>query len=141
MGFYEAVADSTEKTVKNIEPPSKRREIQAVEMQSPAAFKPKGFHEVEQIDIAEGWRQIVAGQWRGIGRLDVQEGQRHIWGKQIIIAEPAANRGKLQEHYPGVMIFTPAEFMDAVEHWPENEGVVLAKKFFNGIILGGVVSE
>ena len=136
MGFYEAVADSTEKTVKNIELPSKRRGIQAVEMQSPAAFKPKGFHEVEQIDIAEGWRQIVAGQWRGIGRLDVQEGQRHIWGRQIIIVEPAANRGKLQEHYPGVMIFTPAEFMDAVEHWPENAATIQAKKTFHGDIQG-----
>ena len=107
-----------------------------VETETDDKPKRQGFHEVEQIDIAEGWRQIVAGQWRGIGRLDVQEGQRHIWGKQIIIAEPAANRGKLQEHYPGVMIFTPAEFMDVVEHWPENAATIQAKKTFQGDIQG-----
>ena len=100
-----------------------------------------GFREVEQINLSEGWRQMVAGRWRGIGLLDVMEGQRHIWGRQVLIVEPGRDRRKLQECYPGVMIFAPAEFMDAVEHWPENEGVVLAKKFFNGIILGGVVSE
>lgn len=97
--------------------------------------KRSGFREVEQIDLAEGWRQMVAGRWRGIGLLEVLE-EQHIWGRQVLIAEPAANRDKLQEHYPGVMIFTPAEFMGAVEHWPENEGVILAKRMFNGEIVG-----
>ena len=94
------------------------------------------FREVEQIDLAEGWRQLVAGTWRGIGLLDVQEAFWHIWGRQIILAEPGTDRSKLQAHYPGRMIFTPAEFMDAVEHWPENEGVMLAKRIFNGDIQG-----
>ena len=98
--------------------------------------KRQGFHAVEEIDLAEGWRQIRAGEWKGIGLLDVLEEQRQ-WGRRIIIAEPAANRGKLQAHYPGLMIFTPAEFMDAVEHWPENEGVILAKRMFNGEIIRG----
>lgn len=94
-----------------------------------------GFREVEQIDIADGWRQIVSGRWRGIGLLEVLEEWRHIWGRKVLIAEPGRDRRKLQEHYPGTMIFTPAEFMDAVEHWPENKGVILAKRTFSGEIV------
>ena len=104
------------------------------EVTKPTEPKPKGFHEVEQIDIAEGWRQIVAGEWKGIGLLDVLEEQRRVWGRQVIIAEPGRERGKLQEHYPGVMIFTPTEFMDAVEHWPDNAATIQAKKTFQGDI-------
>lgn len=96
----------------------------------------QGFHSVAQIDLAEGWRQIVASQWRGVGLLDVLDGQRHIWGKQIIIAESAANREKLQANYPGVMIFTPQEFIDAVEHWPDNAATIQAKRTFAGDIQG-----
>ena len=96
----------------------------------------RGFREVEQIDIATGWRQILAGRWRGVGLLEVLEPQQYTWGKQIIIAELGRDRRKLQEHYPGLMIFTPAEFRDAVEHWPDNEGVILAKRIFNGEIMG-----
>ena len=85
--------------------------------------KRSGFREVEQIDLAEGWMQMVAGRWRGIGLLEVLE-EQHIWGRQVLIVEPGRDRDKLQEHYPGLMVFTPAEFRDVVEHWPENEGVV-----------------
>ena len=99
--------------------------------------KRSGFHEVQQIDIAEGWRLIVADRWRGIGLLDVLEGQQFAWGRQIIVAESECDCRKLQEHYPGLMIFTPAELRDAVEHWPGNEGVILAKRIFNGKIMGG----
>ena len=99
--------------------------------------KRRGFHEVERIDLAEGWRQVVAGKWRGIGLLEVLEGGRHIWGRQVLIAEPGRDRRKLQEHYPGVMIFTPAEFMDAVNGWPENAATIQAKKIFKGDIGGG----
>jgi len=95
-----------------------------------------GFREVEQIDLADGWRQIVSGRWRGIGLLDVQEGQRHTWGRQVLIVEPGRDRGKLQAHYPGLMIFTPQEFMDAVEHWPENAATIQAKRTFAGDIQG-----
>ena len=100
----------------------------------PTEPKRQGFREVEQIDLAEGWRQIVAGEWKGIGLLDVLEGGQHIWGRQIIIAEHGANRDKLMAHYPGLMIFTPQEFMDAVEHWPENAATIQAKKTFQGDI-------
>ena len=120
---------------------AKQQGFQAVEMQSRVALKSREFHEVEQIDLAEGWRQIVAGEWKGIGLLDVLEEQRRVWGRQVIIAEPGRERGKLQEHYPGVMIFTPAEFMDAVEHWPENAATIQAKKIFRGDIRGGVSNE
>ena len=98
--------------------------------------KRSGFHEVEQINLSEGWRQMVAGHWHGVGLLEVLDGQRHIWGRQIIIAESGRDRRRLQEHYPGLMIFTPAEFMDAVEHWPENAATIQAKKTFQGDIQG-----
>ena len=120
MGFYEAVVDSTEMSVKNIEPPPKRQ----------------GFREIEQIDLTEGWQQIVTAQWKGIGILDVLEGGQHIWGKQVLIVEHGRDRRKLQEHYPGMMIFEPAEFMDAVDHWPENAATIQAKRTFAGDIQG-----
>ena len=97
----------------------------------------RGFHEVEKVDLIEGWRQIIAGQWRGIGLLDVLEPLRHTWGSQILIAEPGRDRGKLQTHYPGLMIFTPKEFQDAVKHWPDNSGVILAERIFDVEILEG----
>ena len=111
------------------------RYLAEIEEPEPAELKRQGFHEVEQIDLAEGWRQIITGQWRGIGLLDVQEPLRHTWGGQILIAKPGANRGKLQAHYPGLMIFTPKEFQDAVKHWPDNSGVILAKRIFDGELL------
>lgn len=90
----------------------------------------QGFHPVEQIDLAEGWRQIVAGQWRGVGLLDVLEPLQHTWGRKIIITEPGRDRGKLQAQYPGLMIFTPEEFQDAVNGWPGNAGEILAMRVF-----------
>lgn len=93
-----------------------------------------GFHVIEEVDIAEGWRQIVAGEWRGIGLLEVIEDQA-IWGRQIIIADASANREKLMAHYSGIAIFTPAEFRDAVEHWPDNAATIQAKRTFKGDIL------
>ena len=105
------------------------------EVSKPTEPKRQGFHVIEQIDIAEGWRQIVAGEWQGIGLLDVQEDQ-DVWGRQIIIADAGANRGKLQAHYPGVAIFAPEEFRDAVEHWPDDAATIRAKKTFRGDIQG-----
>ncbi|MHC1761543.1 MAG: hypothetical protein AB9917_18920 [Negativicutes bacterium] len=120
MGFYEAVVDSTEMNVKNIEPLPKRQ----------------GFRTVEQIDLATGWQQMVTGEWLGIGILDVIEEGWHVWGRQIIIAEPGANCGKLQAHYLGMMIFIPAEFRDIIERWPDSERLVMAKRVFTGDIQG-----
>ena len=105
-----------------------------VEMEADDEPKRQGFLEVEQIGLADGWRQIVAGEWKGVGLLDVLEGQQHTWGRRIIIAEPGRDRGKLQENYPGTMIFEPAEFRDAVEHWPGNAAAIQAKKTFSGDI-------
>ena len=105
------------------------------EVSKPTEPKRQGFRVVEQIDLAEGWRQIVTGQWKGIGILNVMEDQ-HIWGRQIIIAEPGANHDKLMAHYPRMMIFTPQEFRDAVEHWPENAATIQAKRTFAGDIQG-----
>lgn len=120
MGFYEAVADSTEKSIKNKTTPPKRN----------------GFHEVEQIELAEGWRQIVAGEWQGIGLLDVVESQ-DVWGKRIIIADASANRKKLREYWPGVMIVLPAEFMEIINGWPDTEALVRTMRVFDAHIVGG----
>ena len=113
---------------------AKQQGFQAVEMQSRVALKSREFHEVEQIDLAEGWRQIVVGEWKGVGLLDVLEGHQDTWGRRIIIAEPGRDRRKLRQNYPGAMIFTPAEFQDAVEHWPGNAAAIQAKKTFFGDI-------
>ena len=110
-----------------------------ISLEQQAIVEPKrsGFHDVEQIDIAEGWQQMVAGQWQGIGLIDVQDGQRDTWGQQILIADHRADRRKLQAHYPGMMIFTPAEFVDAVNDWPDNAATIQAKRIFRGDIAGG----
>ncbi len=105
------------------------------EVTKPTEPKRQGFREVEQVDLVAGWQQIVAGEWKGIGVLNVQDDQ-HVWGGRIIIAEPGANRDKLAAYYPGLMIFTPQELRDAVDHWPENAATVQAKKTFQGDIQG-----
>ena len=107
-----------------------------VETETDDKPKRQGFREIEQIDLATGWRQIVAGQWRGIGLLDVLEPLRHTWGRRVLIVEPGRDRRKLQEYYPNAMIFAPAEFMDVVEHWPENAATIQAKRTFAGDIQG-----
>ena len=106
-----------------------------VETETDDKPKRQGFREIEQIDLATGWRQIVAGQWRGIGILDVMEEGRNVLGRKITIAAPGANRGKLQEYYPNVMILAPQEFRDIIEHWPDSERLVMAKRMFSGEIL------
>ena len=98
----------------------------------------RGYMPVETISLMEGWRQVEAGTWRGVGLLDVLNGFTHTWGRQIIIAEPGRDRGKLLAQYPKVMIFTPNEFMDAVTGWPENSATILAKRTFAGDIVGSV---
>ena len=102
----------------------------------PTEPKRQGFREIEQIDLTEGWQQIVTGQWKGIGILSVMEEGWHVWGRQIIIAEPGANRDKLMAYYSGIAIFSPEEFRDAVEHWPENAATIQAKRTFAGDIQG-----
>lgn len=109
----------------------------ATEMQSQVAIKQKAFRPVEQIDLATGMQDIIAGTWEGIGLLDVMDGQTHIWGKQILIVETGIDRHRLKEQYSGMMIFTPAEFLDVMNDWPGTEGVIRAKRIFNGEIIGG----
>ena len=110
-----------------------------IESEPKATFSPKykSFHPVEAVSMAEGMKDIIAGRWRGIGLLDVLDGQTHIWGKQILIAESGIDRHRLRAAYPGTMIFTPAEFLDVVEGWPESEGLIRAKRAFLGHIAGG----
>lgn len=100
--------------------------------------KPKrqGFYPAEEITLVGGWGQIVAGTWRGVGLLDVLEPLQHTWGRQVIIAESGRDRVRLQACYPGLLIFEPAEFMDAVEHWPDNEALIKTKRIFHGDIQG-----
>jgi hypothetical protein len=119
MGFVELVTGEGTKDLK----------------QKPAEPKRRGFYPAEKIDLADGWRQIIAGEWRGVGLLDVMEPLLYEWGRRIIIAEPGRDRRKLQTYYPGLMIFEPKEFQDAVNGWPDNIGVVLAKRMFNGDIV------
>ena len=107
-----------------------------IEAESDDKPRRQGFHSVEEIDLADGWQQIVAGEWRGIGLLELLEGWWHIWGRRVLIVEPGRDRGKLQKYYPNAMIFAPAEFMDVVEHWPENAATIQAKRTFAGDIQG-----
>lgn len=104
--------------------------------QKPAEPKRQGFHPVEEIGLAKGWRQIMAGEWRGVGLLNVLDPLHYEWGRQIIIMEPGRDRVKLQAQYPGLMIFGPKEFQDAVNGWPDNAALIKAKRTFTGDIQG-----
>ena len=97
--------------------------------------KQKGFHEVEQIDLAEGWRQIIAGQWHGIGLLDVQDENTQVFGRQVLIVESGMDRRRLQEEYPQTMMFTPDEFWNLIERWPESESIIRVKRVFGGDVV------
>ena len=104
----------------------------ATEMQPASAIKTKGFHPVEQIDLATGMQQIIAGTWDGIGLLETLDGYTHVFGRQVLIVADGIDRHRLQAAYPGIMIFKPAEFLDVVERWPESTGLVQAKRAFGG---------
>ena len=106
----------------------------------PATIEPKqkAFRPVEQIDLATGMQQIIAGTWEGIGLLETLDGHAHIFGRQVLIVADGIDRNRLQAAYPGTMIFDPAEFLDVISDWPETEGVILAKRIFNGEIIGGI---
>ena len=90
---------------------------------------------LETITLAEGWQQLAAGAWRGVGLLTVLEPLLYEWGSQVVIAEPGRDRKKLQQQFPKAMIFNPAEFIDAVNGWPDNAAVILAKRIFQGEIM------
>ena len=100
------------------------------EQQASIEQKPKGFRPVEQIDLATGIRQIIAGAWTGIGLLETLDGHTHIFGRQVLIVADGIDRHRLREKFPGVMIFTSVEFLDVISDWPETEGVRLAKRIF-----------
>lgn len=106
----------------------------------PSVIEPrqKTFRVIEQITMADGMRQIMAGTWEGIGLLDVIDGYADIFGRQVLIVESGIDRHRMRAHYFGMMIFTPAEFLDVMNDWPETEGVILAKRIFNGEIIGGI---
>ena len=114
-----------------------------IEDEQQAITKPKrpAFREVEQISLADGMQQIIAGTWQGIGLLDTLDGYTHIFGRQVLIVADGIDRHRLQTAYPGTMIFDPAEFLDVISDWPETEGVILAKRIFNGEIIGGIENE
>ena len=101
----------------------------------------QGYRKIGQIDLATGMRQIIAGTWEGIGLLETMDGHTHIFGRQVLIVADGIDRHRLQTAYPGTMIFDPAEFLDVISDWPETEGVILAKRIFNGEIIGGVENE
>ena len=82
----------------------------------------------------------MVGTWRGIGLLDVQEPLQQVWGSRIIIVEPGQDRRRLQECYPGLMIFEPKEIQDAVNDWPENAAMMQVKRTFSGDIVVGCIN-
>ena len=108
------------------------------EQQAIIEQKPKGFHLVETVSLVDGMRQIISGTWEGIGLLETLDGHAHIFGRQVLIVADGIDRNRLQAAYPGTMIFDPAEFLDVISDWPETEGVILAKRIFNGEIIGGI---
>ena len=110
----------------------------ATEIQSQVAIKPKSFRPIEQIDLVTGVQQIIAGTWQGIGLLEPLPEQQAIWGKQVLIVEQGRDHQRLQEQFTGTMIFEPKEFLDIIEHWPETEGLVRAKRAFAGDVVGVV---
>ena len=97
----------------------------------------QGYRNIEQIDLATGMRQIIAGAWTGIGLLKTLDGNTHVFGRQVLIVADGIDRHRLQTAYPGTMIFAPAEFLTVVNDWPESESVVRAKRAFGGVITGG----
>lgn len=101
------------------------------ELRKPPA---KPYKIVQRISLADGWAQILSGLWEGIGLLEVQEPCRQVWGSQVFIVDDKVDRLTLRREYPEAMIFLAAEFTDAMTHWPGNEGVILAKRFFSGEI-------
>jgi hypothetical protein len=98
----------------------------------------QGYRNIEQIDLATGMQQVIAGTWEGIGLLETLDGHTHIFGRQVLIVADGIDRHRLREKFPGVMIFTSVEFLDVISDWPETEGVILAKRIFNGEITKGV---
>ena len=107
------------------------------EQQTSIEQKPKGFRPVEQIDLLTGWQQIVSGRWQGIGLLDVLPEMQAAWGRQALVVEPGRDITRLRQQYPDAAICTPKEIGYIVEHWPESEGVLRAKRAFSGDIVGG----
>ena len=105
----------------------------------PATIEPKqkAFRPVEQIDLATGMQQIIAGTWQGTGLMETLPEQQAIWGQQVLIAADGIDRHRLQTAYPGTMIFAPAEFLTVVNDWPSSEGAIRAKRAFGGLITGG----
>jgi hypothetical protein len=98
----------------------------------------QGFCLAETISLTEGMQDIVAGRWRGIGLLDVLGEYMDVFGQKVLIVEHGIDRRRLQAHYPRTTIFSPAEFLDIMEHWPESSGIVQAKRAFAGDVMSGV---
>ena len=94
--------------------------------------KKQGFRPVDRVDLVAGWQDITAGTWEGVGLLEVLPDHQAIWGLRVLIVAEDIKRQRLQAVYQGTMIFTPAEFLDVVERWPESTGLVQAKRAFGG---------
>ena len=107
------------------------------EQQAIIEQKPKGFRPIEQIDLVTGMQQIVAGTWQGVGLLETLPEQQAIWGQRALIAADGIDRHRLQAAHPGIMIFTPTEFLTVINDWPSSESAVRAKRAFGGVITGG----
>ena len=107
------------------------------EIQPASAIMLKGFRPVGQIDLLTGWQQIVSGRWQGVGLMDVLPEMQAVWGRHALVAEPGSDATRLRQQYPDAAICTPKEIVYIVEHWPESEGVLRAKRDFSGVIVGG----
>lgn len=127
MGFCEIVSGSIQSG----------KAQPATEMQPDSAIKPKGFRPVEQIDLLTGWQQSVSGRWQGVGLLDVLPEMQAAWGRHALVVEPDRDTTRLRQQYPDAAICTPKEIGYIVDHWPESEGVLRAKRSFSGDIVGG----
>ena len=96
---------------------------------------PWQYRPVEIFSLAEGWQQIDAGQVKGAFFFDVLEPMQCIWGSRVIVTD--RDHDELRQQFPGLMIFTPPEFMQVIRDWPESGAVVKTLLTFGGKLMGG----
>ena len=100
------------------------------------ATKHENYIPVKTISLVDGWLEIESGKWQGVGLLDVLEENIHVFGKQVIVAE--SDHERLREQFPQLMIFTPDEFKQLVNDWPDSKMTVYALRRFDGQICNEV---
>ena len=101
---------------------------------------PGQYGPVETLSVAEGWKQIIdAGKVEGAFFLEVLAPMQYTWGPRVIVTD--RDREELRQQFPGLMIFTPPEFMQIIRDWPGSEATVRALHQFGGELAGGAEGE